>query len=71
MENRIRCRVFARCRPRTSVRACRTNVREVATEEEARMARTVGAIWLVLTVLFEFGFGRYVEGSAIMTIAQG
>ena len=28
------------------------------------MALEVGAVWVALTVLFEFGFGRYVEGNS-------
>lgn len=29
-----------------------------------RSALEVGAVWVALTVLFEFGFGRYVEGNS-------
>ena len=30
--------------------------------ETAREAWTIGTIWLVLTILFEFGFGHYIMG---------
>lgn len=32
--------------------------------ETTRDALSVGAIWVVLSVLFEFGFGHYVEGDS-------
>lgn len=30
--------------------------------ESAQQAKTIGALWLALTILFEFGFGHYVAG---------
>ncbi len=37
-------------------------IRLLGLEFNARVLLTIGALWLMLTVLFEFGFGHYIAG---------
>jgi len=37
-------------------------IRSLGMEFNARLFLTIGGFWLMLTVLFEFGFGHYIAG---------